>query len=76
MLRVALAHPGAFILPELGESLGQYAQKVLARRGVEILLKTRVTSMTENEVFLSSHVPMPASTFSCSAPLSIFIPQK
>jgi len=62
MLRVVLVHPGALILPELGESLGRYAQKVLARRGVEILLNTRVTSMTENEVFLSSPIPMPAST--------------
>jgi NADH dehydrogenase, FAD-containing subunit len=36
MLRVVLVHPGAVILPELGESLGRYAQKVLAQRGVEI----------------------------------------
>src|SRR5439155_1672118 len=46
MLRVVLVHPGELILPELGESLGRYAQKVLAQRGVEIRLNTRVTSMT------------------------------
>ena len=62
MLRVVLVHPGAVILPELGESLGRYTQKVLALRGVEILLNTRVTRMTKNEVFLSSPIPMPAST--------------
>src|SRR5579859_5541795 len=50
MLRVVLVHPGALILPELGESLGRYAQKVLAQRGVEICLNSRVTSVTENEV--------------------------
>src|SRR5436305_7816675 len=44
MLRVALVHPGAVILPELGENLGRYAQNVLAQRGVEIRLNTRVTS--------------------------------
>ncbi len=62
MLRVMLVHPGAVILPELGESLGRYAQKVLAQRGVEIRLNTRVTSMTENEVRLNDGVPIPSST--------------
>ncbi len=62
MLRVVLVHPGAVILPELGESLGRYAQKVLAQRGVEIRLNTRVTSMTENEVRLNDGVPIPSST--------------
>src|SRR6202040_3370937 len=38
MLRVVLVHPGAVILPELGESLGRYAQEALAKRGVEIRL--------------------------------------
>jgi NADH dehydrogenase len=62
MLRVVLVHPGALILPELGENLGRYTQKVLARRGVEILLNTRVTSMTENEVVLAGSFPIRAST--------------
>jgi len=62
MLRVVLVHPGAFILPELGESLGRYAQQVLAQRKVEIRLSTRVTSMTENEVGLENGSPIPAST--------------
>ncbi|HWX22613.1 MAG TPA: NAD(P)/FAD-dependent oxidoreductase [Candidatus Binatia bacterium] len=62
MLRVVLVHSGAVILPELGESLGRCAQKALVRRGVEIRLNTRVTSMTENEVFVTGSVPMPAST--------------
>ncbi len=62
MLRVVLVHPGELILPELGESLGRYAQKVLAQRGVEIRLNTRVTSMTENEVCLKDSPPIPSST--------------
>ena len=53
MLRVMLVHSGPVILPELGESLGRYTQKVLARRGVEIRLNTRVKSMTENKRFFS-----------------------
>jgi len=62
MLRVLLVHPGAVILPELGENLGHYAQKVLAQRGVEIRLNTRATSMTENEVCLNDGPPIPSST--------------
>jgi NADH dehydrogenase len=62
MLRVMLVHPGAVILPELGKSLGRYAQKVLAQRGVEICLNTRVTSMTENEVRLKNSPPIPSNT--------------
>ena len=62
MLRIVLVHPGAVILPELGESLGRYAQKVLAQRGVEIRLNTRVTSMTENEVRLKDSSAIPSST--------------
>jgi NADH dehydrogenase len=62
MLRILLVHSGAVILPELGESLGRYTQKVLARRGVEIRLNTRVKSMTENKVFLPYGVPIPCRT--------------
>ena len=62
MLRLVLVHPGAVILPELGENLGRYAQQVLAQRGVEIRLNTRVKSMTENEVCLNEGPPIPACT--------------
>ena len=53
MLRVVLVHPGPFILPELGEKLGRYAQSRLAERGVEIRVNTRVTSYTDYEVRLN-----------------------
>ena len=54
MLRVVLVHPGEVILPELGEKLGHYTEKKLAERGVEILLNTRVTGVTETGVQLST----------------------
>jgi len=57
-----LVHSGPVILPELGESLGRYAQKVLAERGVQIRLNTRVKSMTENNVSLAYNVPIPCRT--------------
>ena len=62
MLRVMLVHSGLAILPELGESLGRYAEKVLSRRGVEIRLKNRVKSVTESKVFLADGVSIPSRT--------------
>src|SRR5712675_1644099 len=59
MLRVILVHSGPVILPELGEGLGRYAQKVLARRGVEIRFNTRVKSMTEGNVSLVDGLSIP-----------------
>jgi NADH dehydrogenase len=62
MLRLMLVHSGPAILPELGENLGRYTEKVLARRGVEVRLNTRVTSMTETKVFLADDVSIPSRT--------------
>ena len=53
MLRVILVHPGEFILPELNEKLGRYAQKKLAERGVEIKSKTKVETVNGREIVLS-----------------------
>lgn len=62
MLRLMLVHSGPAILPELGESLGRYTEKVLARRGVEVRLNTRVKSLTETEVLLADGVSIPSRT--------------
>jgi len=62
MLRVMLVHSGPAILPELGESLGRYTEKVLTGRGVEIRLNTRVKSVTEGKVFLADGVSIPSHT--------------
>jgi NADH dehydrogenase len=59
MLRVVLVHSGTVILPELGESLGRYTQKVLTQRGVEIRLKARVEGVTEERICLSDGVSIP-----------------
>jgi NADH dehydrogenase len=62
MLRVILVHSGPAILPELGESLGRYTEKVLAGRDVEVRLNTRVKSVTEGKVFLTDGVSIPSRT--------------
>jgi NADH dehydrogenase len=43
-VHMVLVHPGPVVLPELSASLGEYTQKVLAEKGVEIRLNTRVES--------------------------------
>src|SRR4030095_14498151 len=52
MYRVVVVDPGDHILPELGISLGRYAQERLGRRGVEIRLKTKVAGYDGKEVAL------------------------
>ncbi len=61
-LRIVLVHDGPFLLPELGESLGVYAQRKLAERKVEIRLQTRVSGMSEDGVTLSDGTMIPAKT--------------
>jgi NADH dehydrogenase len=62
MVRVVLVHPGAVILPELGEKLGAYAQKKLAERGVEIHVNTRVKGVSERGVKLSDSTMIETNT--------------
>ena len=61
-VRVVLVHPGEFVLPELGETLGRYAQQKLVERSVEIRPKTKVTSYINSLVALSSGDALPATT--------------
>src|SRR4030095_6429379 len=37
LIRVVMVHPGNFILPELGEELGRYAERKLTERKVEVM---------------------------------------
>lgn len=61
-VRVVLVHSGAFLLPELGESLGRYTQERLAERGVEVILGARVTGLRNDSVILSDGRSVPART--------------
>jgi NADH dehydrogenase len=54
MVRVVAVHAGDHILPELGPSLGHYAQKKLNQRGVEIRLNAKVTGYDGQEVTLDN----------------------
>ena len=52
MIRVLLVSSGPVILPELKETLGRYAERKLAHRGVEVLTNVRVKGATEQDVAL------------------------
>jgi len=52
--RVVLVHSGKHLLPEISEDLGNYCEKNMTARGVEIILNARVTSMTASKVTLGS----------------------
>ncbi len=51
-IRVLLLHSGERILPEVDESLAVFAQKILAKRGVEIRFKTYLEAATGDEAIL------------------------
>ena len=61
-IRVVVVHPGKFILPELGEDLGRYAEEKLSERKVEIIKGLRVADYDGSVVKLSDGTAIPAIT--------------
>jgi NADH dehydrogenase len=61
-IRVVVIHPGKFLLPELGEELGRYAEKKLAQRKVEIIKGSRVAGYDGSVVKLTDGTSIPATT--------------
>jgi NADH dehydrogenase len=62
MIRMVLVHPGQVILPELSASLGRYAERKLAERGIEIRAATKVAAVTEDTVTLTDGTVLEART--------------
>ncbi|HSF10901.1 MAG TPA: FAD-dependent oxidoreductase [Nitrospirales bacterium] len=52
-LRVTLVHSGPYLLPELGEDLGSFAQQSLESRGMTIMLNRRASSVSASYIRLS-----------------------
>ena len=61
-IRVVVVHPGKFILPELGEELGRYAEQKLSQRKVEIIKGVRVAGYDGSVVKLTDGTSIPATT--------------
>ena len=69
-VRVIVVHPGAFLLPELGQELGTYTQARLRERGVEVLLNTKVTGVNGSRTVLSNGMELDARTVVWTAGIS------
>ncbi len=61
-IRVVLIHPESFLLPELGEELGLYAERKLRERNVNVVKRVRVAGYDGSIVTLSDGTSIPAST--------------
>jgi NADH dehydrogenase len=62
-IRMVLIHSGERILPEVSESLSNYALNKLRSRGVEVLLQTRVKACSPHKIHLSDGNEIDAHTF-------------
>jgi len=62
LVRVIVVHPGNFLLPELGEELGKYAERKLRQRKVEVIKGTRVAAYDGSVVTLSDGTSILART--------------
>ncbi len=62
-VRFVLVHSGERILQELSSKLGEYAQRKLESRGVEIILQRRVASATSEAITLDDGRELSTRTF-------------
>ena len=62
LIRVIIIHPGDFLLPELGQELGDYAERKLRERKVDVIKGARVASYDGAVVTLTDSNTIPAST--------------
>ena len=67
-VRVVLLHALDRILPELDEKLALYAQRILARRGVDVRLNTRLAAATAVEAILADGQRIPTRTLISTVP--------
>ena len=62
LIRVVVIHPGDFLLPELGQELGDYAERKLRERKVDVIKGVRVASYDGSIVTLTDGKRISAST--------------
>ncbi len=61
-IRVVVIHPGDYLLPELGEELGRYAERKMRERKVEVIKGARVANYDGWVVTLNNGMTIPAAT--------------
>jgi NADH dehydrogenase len=66
-VRVLLIQSGKRLLPEMGEEPAKFAMQKLVQSGVEVILESRVTDVTENYVKINNGRTIPTNTVIWSA---------
>jgi NADH dehydrogenase len=61
-IRVVLIHAGPRLIPDLPQSLGDFAEHLLRDKGVEIMLNERVSRIEPDRVFIEGKDPIDTST--------------
>ena len=69
-VRVVLVHSQDRILPEMKESLALFAQRILRRRGVDIVLNARLQAATGEAAILADGTIVPTKTLVSTVPAS------
>ncbi|HYL35982.1 MAG TPA: FAD-dependent oxidoreductase [Bryobacteraceae bacterium] len=67
-VRCVLVHSRERILPEMADPLALFAQKILKKRGVEIVLKDRLVAATSEKAILKSGLEIPCKTIISTVP--------
>jgi NADH dehydrogenase len=67
-MRCVLVHSRARILPEMVDQLALFAQRILKKRGVEIILNDRLVAATSEKAILKSGVEIPCKTIISTVP--------
>lgn len=69
--RCVIVQAGDRILPEMSEPLAVFAQKILQKRGVEILLNDKLVSATSERANLQSGIEIPCKTLISTVPSAL-----
>ena len=67
-VRCVLVHSRARILQEMAEPLALFAQKILQKRGVELILNDRLVAATSEKAILKSGMEIPCKTIISTVP--------
>lgn len=65
-LRMVLLHSGDHLLPELSPSLGEFTERKMRNRGIEVRLKARAVRVTDRAVHLDSGDIIEGGTVVCT----------
>ena len=69
--RCVIVQAGTRILPEMSETLATFAERILRKRGVEIILNNRLKAATFEKAILQSGAEIPCKTLISTVPSAL-----